>query len=641
MPAAADEPDSSASPAVDTTSPVIPAQRGFERIEPVFTTPPGAIEPVFTNPAAADPPAAQPPVQRAPLAFPWPAATTVRSVAAEPPAPAEPPTQASITEPVFPVIPQQRISEETTMPEVLPPPMPPGHVPPPPGYVAAPPGYVPPHPGYNAHPPGYPMAPQGYAAAPPPGYTAPPPGYPISTPPGYPQAGYAQPGYPQAGYAQPGYAGPPGYTGPPPIAAPAAPRKKHTGRNLVIALVSLAVLVGLPGVAAALSSAPAPSNPITLPKLPDPVDLTKVGEASRDRATVISRQLEKVVDAQEKAMTAHDEATFIKAATPAAAAALRMRYRNLTAMKVAEFGLSASFPEADKMPGRWKSTLTIEYCFGKPGCNKDLVKEASVWQDTADGPMLVSLAQQPVGDEWFEQPQPWEQTPLIASVGQRVVVAVPASLKSRLSTLLREAEKAAVIADSYAVGGKPDFYRIYMANTSEWRTWFGNKPSKWVAGYTTSTGTQHGDVVINNAEAPNSYLPTMLRHEMTHAASTYGKHYSNSLWWVIEGYAQLAEPPMAAGLRSFIRSYIRGTWSGRLPVVSPSGSASVNTVSGQYGVAFAAMSYLQKKYGKAALITFFDKAVRNGLSMETASQDSFHASWPTVEAAALKAVRAF
>jgi hypothetical protein len=649
MSAAAAEPDPSAAPADDTATPVVPAQRVFERIEPVFTRPPGAIEPVFTDPAFAGPTAFGSPTAghgADPAAFAGPPAFGTERTAGVPAGGRPVPViQASMTDPVFPVIPQQRVSEETTMPEVLPPPLPPGHVPPPPGYVAPPPRYVPPPPGYNAPPPGYPAAPQGYAAAPP-GYPpAAPPGYPpqpgYTGSPGYPQPGYGQPGY---GYPQPGYAQPPGM---PPLSAPAMqlpqpPRKKHTGRNMVVALVSLAVLVGLPGVAAALTAAPAASKPITLPQLPDPVDLTKVGDNTRDRATVISRQLETVFDAQEKAMAARDEGAFLKAvATSSAAAALRLRFRNLAAMKVAEFGLSASFPEADKTPGRWKSTLAIEYCFGKPGCTKDIVREPSVWQDTVNGPMLVSLAQQPVGNEWFEQPQPWEQTPLIAAVGQRVVVAMPVSLKSRLSIVLREADKAAVVADSYAVGTKPDFYRIYVANTSEWRTWFGNKPSKWVAGYTTSTGASHGDVVINTAEAPNSYLPTMLRHEMTHAASTYGRHYSRSLWWLIEGYAELAEPTMPSGLRSFIRGYIRGTWNGRLPQVSPSASASVSSVSGQYGVAYAAMYYLQKKYGKAALITFFEKVVRNGLPMETASQDSFHASWASVEAATVKAVRAF
>src|SRR5262249_29121115 len=160
------------------------------------------------------------------------------------------------------------------------------------------------------------------------------------------------------------------------------------------------------------------------------------------------------------------------------------------------------FPESAGA-GRWKSTLGIEFCFGQSGCSRDTVREPAVWQDTDGGPQLVSLGVQPVGELWFEQPQPWEQTPLVAAVGQRVVVAMPASLKSRLSFVLQEADKAAAVADSYAVGPKPDFYRVYLANKAEWRTWFGNSPSKWVAGYTTATGTDHGDVVINTAEAPN------------------------------------------------------------------------------------------------------------------------------------------
>jgi len=622
-------------PATDEpAAPDVPAQRVFDRIEPVFTSPPD-------GPSLAD-------------------ATTFAD------APAILPT---LRPPAEPVIPQQRVPEEGPTYAVLPPP---GPMAEPPSYPAPQdyPAYQSPqpsYPGYQNPQPGYPN-PQGFQS-PPPAYPAPQPGY-AGQPrypgqPGYPQPqsfqgypgyqqpsapGYQQPSYP--GYPQPGgYGAPPGGPGTPGIPGwpampspppPPQPRKKRTGRNIVIAVISAAVLLGMPGVAVALTAPPSPSKPITLPKLPEPVDTTKVGDTTRDRATVMSRGMAKVLAAQEKAMADRDEATFLKAvATPAATSALRLRFRNLSAMKVAEYHLSASFPEADRTRGRWKSTLSIEFCFGKPGCSRDLVKESAVWQDTAGGPQLVSLGIQPVGEDWFEQPQPWEQTPLIAAVGQRVVVAMPSSLRSRLSTVLKEAEKAAVYADSYAVGTKPDFYRIYVANTREWRTWFGNSPNKWVAGYTTATGNNHGDVVINTAEAPNSYLPTMLRHEMTHAASTYGKHYSRDLWWVIEGYAQLAEPPMKANLKTFVRGYIRNTWNGRLPASQPSASASASTVSGQYGVAFAAVSYLQRKYGKAAVVDFFSKTVRNGLSMESASQDVFHASWSSVQSATLKAVRGF
>jgi hypothetical protein len=388
--------------------PEVSAQRAFDRIEPHFTLPSGGTS-LGDATTFADAPAILPTLRK----------PAERAEPAEPPEPATPAVE-------DPGIPQQRVE---AAPGTLPPPVYPPQLPlHRPSTAAYPPVYPPAAPGYRPGMPSY----QG-------AYPQPAP-YPPAWP--YPGA------YPPGPYQRPAI--PPWQPAPP-------PRKKHPGRTVLIALISAAVLLGLPGLAAALSSPPAPTRSITLPRLPEPLDSTKVGDATKDRATVMSVRVAKILQAQEEAIKVHDEAAFVKAvATTAAADALRLRYRNLTAMNVAEYHLSASFPQAGSAKGRWTSTLTVDYCFGQAGCDQDEVNEPMVWQDTAIGPALVSLGVQPFGRFVYEQPQPWEQTPLVAAVGVRVVVAMPVSLKSRLQTVLREAESA-------AVGGPPDPGRAHPA----------------------------------------------------------------------------------------------------------------------------------------------------------------------------------
>jgi hypothetical protein len=53
------------------------------------------------------------------------------------------------------------------------------------------------------------------------------------------------------------------------------------------------------------------------------------------------------------------------------------------------------------------------------------------------------------------------------------------------------------------------------------------------------------------------------------------------------------------------------------------------------------MTHAASTYGKQAVIDFFDKTVRNGLPMESASQEVFKASWSSVQSGIIKGIRAF
>jgi hypothetical protein len=415
------------------------------------------------------------------------------------------------------------------------------------------------------------------------------------------------------------------------------PSVKRLSRSLRSGLgrVGVAVLVVLAGVVVAGDVRAARTNAVVSPS-----DAAAIGDNSRERATDVSRALSSVLAGQDQAMYARDEAGFVQVgATSDATAALQLRYRNLAAMQVAEYHVTASFPRPHTIKGQWTSSLSIEFCFGVRGCNRDTVIEESVWRDTAGGPVLVSLKPSPSGDDQYQHPHPWELTPLSVLLGRKVVLATSEPLKDRLPALLAEIEKAIPVAEQYAVGAKPDYYRVYLASASDQGTWFGGKGDADL-GLAIETGPFHGDVVLNSAAMPTYPLAQLLRHELTHVVSIYGVWRRHS-WWLMEGYAANAEHGLSFSTAPETRAYIHGEWNHVLPELPPADNATASVVNARYGVAFLAVHRLEMKYGRASLIKFFQQVIRYGGTPEMASPDIFGAPWSTVEADCIKYVKAF
>lgn len=253
----------------------------------------------------------------------------------------------------------------------------------------------------------------------------------------------------------------------------------------------------------------------------------------------------------------------------------------------------------------------------------------------------MSLSPSANGNGWFDRTQPWETTDLYASVAGRVVVAAPASLRGRLPAALAAAQQAATRADAYAVGQKPEAYVSYLAGPNEWKKWFGGRQAKWAAGYTTPTSNRSAAVVVNSKVVSSSFLPRMMRHEFTHAASVYGTHYWENRWWLIEGYAETAEHGLTWDATSVTRRYVDSGWNGKLPGFGPANNASNMTVQGQYGVAFLAMYRLEQRFGRGEVIEFFNQAVRNGLDFAAAAQNVFQTSWTAVQADLIRFIKRY
>jgi hypothetical protein len=422
--------------------------------------------------------------------------------------------------------------------------------------------------------------------------------------------------------------------------------RRWTARRIILLVVVAALIVGLPGAAAAWSLIPR-THSIVLPPMPTPsappAPPTAVGEMTDARRDVVRTGIFAGAKQLSEAMLARDEARFLSVSgSPAARAMLRRVFHNLTQMHVTRYDVGAGVPAKGGKPGQWKADLSIDVCFVVPGCTASTrVLEPAVWQDTEAGTKLVSLSKSANGDGWFDRTQPWEVTDLYAAVGDRVVVAAAASQRGRLPSALAAAKKAISQADAYAVGAKPEAYVSYLAGPAEWKTWFGFVEPKWAAGYTTPVNDRGAAVVVNCRVVSASFLPSLLRHEFTHAASVYGTHYWKNLWWLIEGYAENAEHELSWDGSSVTRRYVDSGWNGRLPMTGPSYDASNATVTGQYGVAFLAVYRLEQRFGRAALIDFFNNVVRGGVRPETVSSDVFHTGWAAVQSDLLRYIKGY
>jgi hypothetical protein len=430
----------------------------------------------------------------------------------------------------------------------------------------------------------------------------------------------------------------------PPAKASQVVRRRARWRGPV--MIGVVVLAMIAAGLYALSTHPAAAlvshaRPFATPSpSASPTPVTQVGDRTPARGQALRQRITQLLNSQSGALLHQDRAGFLSPATGKAQAALARQYRNLVLMKISQFQLIAEPLIVDAKTGLWKTNVSVLFCFVVPHCEMDTVTESQTWKDATDGPQLIALAPvTPDSDAWFGWLQPWQSDDLYVATGARTLVATTAALKSRLPDLLRAAEKGAAVADTFAIGQKPDLYRIYLAGNAQWRRWYGGDTTSWAAGFTYSTGNSHADVVLDNVHAPNSYLDTLLTHEMTHVATVYGQFIWEDNFWLIEGIANLAALPnglTVATWRDQTRSYVHSGWNHKLPTKPPADNASDRLAGELYGIAYLAMRRLDTRFGRAKLIDFFTQVVRSGSPLTTASTVAFGIDWSAVQTDIIK-----
>ena len=359
------------------------------------------------------------------------------------------------------------------------------------------------------------------------------------------------------------------------------------------------------------------------------------GDPEQTTQLWLRERIAEVLTQQAGALLRGDERGFLAVAEPKSAAvgALRRQFRSLRALKVTAWQVRIT-DIPDRVGSRWRVAVTYEHCFVDPGCLTGPVSIETTWVDRAGVPRMVALAPSPSAQDG---PRPWEASDLVVAVGKRAVVATTAGQKRHLAEVLREAERAAEVADRYAVGGRPPrHYQIFYAGEAEWRRWYGGDRPEWTAGYAVPVGGGHFDVVLNSKGLHVSVLDDLLRHEMTHAASLpSGGYRTGTNWWLVEGIADLA----AAGGRPVsryeslgdVRRLVSGGWQGPLSTAEPGQRATDWQVSAAYGVGYLAVRHLVDRFGEQAMLAFFKAVVHERKSPEAASTEIFGEPWQALQ----------
>ncbi|MFS8477491.1 MAG: hypothetical protein FWJ93_00700 [Micromonosporaceae bacterium] len=389
-----------------------------------------------------------------------------------------------------------------------------------------------------------------------------------------------------------------------------------------------------------LAASPTPTGPHS----PQP------GDPPRVHAAWVRAQIDKVLEGQADALLRGDEQGFLAVAAADDATVreeLTRRYRSLTALQVARWTSVVAAPprQETSADGRteWVARLSLRHCFAVPTCSESDLRVESRWVERDGRPYLVSLQTSGASQNG---PRPWEVADLRVAAGQRAVVATTAKYASRLPGLLREAERAAAVADKYVIGAPPDRYYVYFAGAEEWKQWYSGNLPKWAAGFAVPVSARDIEVVLNAAQTPSSFIDDIMRHELTHVAALRGARDKGNKWWLIEGLAEHAElhgqavrqhdAVSTGAVRRFIRS---GKWDGAVTVTEPGSNASAEEAAARYGIAFLAVRRLVDRYGEAKVLSFVEAVVHDDKAPEVAAPEVFGVAWAAVQADCVSYIR--
>ncbi len=366
------------------------------------------------------------------------------------------------------------------------------------------------------------------------------------------------------------------------------------------------------------------------------------------------------LDAQAAALLKGDEKGWLAAVDPSRPK-LQTRYRalyaSLRALDLSDAEYRIATVPGDKLDsGRVGAELT--YCFAGTAC--------PAWQNDAGlGPprLLQTLTFRTVGDRYVItgfadayahandlQPTPWERGGLVYARGKRVTVAGPRSQKKHLRSVLRIAERAAVVNDRFAgyVGNPQPRYRVYLADSKAWKSWYGGIDEKWTVGYAIPLNTAGSDVVLRMSELlkDRKLMTTTIQHELGHVVTVGGVtgYDSDRHLWLSEGIAEYIgwspEPARASWNRYGARAAFRDGKPPKTIAAAPFGAkASDRTVGSFYAMGHFAADCMADRYGERRLFTFVRMVLREEQTYDKAARAAFGKSFATVDKGCLTWIR--
>ncbi|WP_432989049.1 hypothetical protein [Dactylosporangium sp. CA-233914] len=343
---------------------------------------------------------------------------------------------------------------------------------------------------------------------------------------------------------------------------------------------------------------------------------------------------DKILDAlgkQSKALLAGDKDGYLKGLGAGLQDGFARRYGSLHAMGVQSWKPTLVDKPSQNADGTWSVLVRFDYCFGQ-GCTQLF-------------PQVVQTSWTIAGDtatvaKYEQTSEPWDASALQALAGRRVIVAGSAANAGKLQRVLTKADAAADVADRYAHWDPaPKWYIVYVAGEGEWKSWWDNGDiGASYDGY--STGPR--GIVMQSADATQSWLQTLLTHEFGHVV-TVGEDYGGAEdWWLIEGIADYIadrDGSTTRGRLPDVRKFVKNGWDGKITMGPPPEKASSAEIDARYGIALLAVTCLAKKFGEPKMLDFFGAVVREKKPLESSSSTILGAEWSGVASGCATQVR--
>jgi hypothetical protein len=356
--------------------------------------------------------------------------------------------------------------------------------------------------------------------------------------------------------------------------------------------------------------------------------------AAAGRAHQAERTVRATLDRQGAALLRGDRSGWLSDVDPALSGELSMLYANLRGL-----GVSGWLPRtrAVRTGPRWSAEIQIRVCFSTPACPRtpetyvpagDVISARTEWTVTGGRAVLTAFHQ--VG---IDGSVPWKRTALTFATGRRVVIAAPTDAKgTKPQAWLAAAERAAQVADRYAVtGSPPGRYVVFLAGERHWREAVGE--DREAAAFVDRTSEESAFAIVDaTALDADPTDERLLRHEFGHIATLLGT-LDNRDEWVIEGMAEYiayaGAPVRSYELVEDARWHVRHkAWSGRLDL---DWSTEPTERFGYYAMAFLAIRCLGETYGEPKLLAFFTRVARQGEPPADAATAVLGTTWEQVQ----------
>jgi hypothetical protein len=329
---------------------------------------------------------------------------------------------------------------------------------------------------------------------------------------------------------------------------------------------------------------------------------------------------------------------------PKLRAQYRSMFRSLRGLGVSHFEYSPGIQTPSKA-GVATVNVDIYFCFSLDTCTlaiAPIVRQTLTFAPI-HGRYAITRLKKSADQTWL-QPTPWESGTLVFAQGKRVTVAAAPSEAERLKQVVKLADKAAAVTDRFAgyVNNPQKRYRIFLADTRTWRSWYGGETDKWTTGLEIPLNEAQSDVVLKMSQLGDpAELARTIQHEMGHVATVGGATEDGDFLyrenqWLSEGVAEYIEwsprGATASYRRASVRYVLRGSHRPKTIAAKPlSDSASDRSIDAFYGLGHFAVDCMAHEYGQRRMFDFIRLRLRQGEELDLAARHAYGQSFATID----------